>query len=54
LRAPEALAAAAGELIRTAARGDRHHRCDVRLGLKVVRVLAAAERSVASGRPVSV
>ena len=51
---PQALATAAGELAANVAHGERHHRCDVRLGLEVVRVLAAAERSIATGVPVAI
>jgi len=46
---PQALAAAAGELAGNVARGERRHRCDVTVGLEVVRVLAAADRSLATG-----
>ncbi|MBM3547593.1 MAG: Gfo/Idh/MocA family oxidoreductase [Alphaproteobacteria bacterium] len=46
---PQALAAAAGELAVNIARGETQHRCDVRLGLEVVRALAAADRSIAAG-----
>lgn len=52
---PQALAAAAGELAANIACGERAHRCDVRLGLEVVRALAAADRSIAAGgTPVAV
>jgi predicted dehydrogenase len=52
---PPALATAAGELAANAARGEQRHRCDVRLGLEVVRILAAADRSIAAGgTPVAV
>lgn len=46
---PQALATAAGELAANIARGETRHRCDVRLGLEVVRTLAAADRSIAAG-----
>lgn len=46
---PEALATAAGELAANVTAGETRHRCDVRLGLEVVRVLAAADRSLATG-----
>lgn len=51
---PDALAAAAGELAANIRQGERRHRCDVTLGLEVVRVLAAADRSIATGRPATV
>jgi hypothetical protein len=51
---PQAFANAAGELAANVARGERRHRCDVRLGLEVVRVLAAADRSIATGGPAAV
>ncbi len=50
---PQALATAAGELAANAARGKRRHRCDVTVGLEVVRVLAAADRSLATGSSVT-
>ncbi len=50
---PQALAAAAGELAENVARGERRHRCDVTVGLEVVRVLAAADRALATGGSVS-
>ncbi len=46
---PQALATAAGELAANVAKGERRHRCDVTVGLEVVRVLAAADRSLATG-----
>ena len=46
---PQALASAAGELAANVAQGERRHRCDVTVGLEVVRVLAAADRSLATG-----
>lgn len=48
---PWALAIAAGELAANIRKGERKHRCDVNFGLEVVRVLAAADRSIATGRP---
>ena len=48
---PRALAIAAGELAANIRKGERRHRCDVDFGLEVVRVLAAADRSIATGRP---
>lgn len=50
---PDAFAAAAGELAANIRGGERRHRCDVDFGLEVVRVLAAAGRSIATGRPAS-
>ena len=50
---PQALAAAAGDLADNVARGDRRHRCDVTVGLEVVRVLAAADRALATGGSVT-
>ena len=47
---PKALSIAAGELAANIRKGERKHRCDVEFGLEVVRVLAAAERSIATGR----
>lgn len=46
---PQAFATAAGELAANAASGERRHRCDVRVGLDIVRILAAADRSIAAG-----
>lgn len=47
---PDAFAAAAGELADNIRQDERHHRCDVRFGLDVVRVLAAADRSIKTGK----
>lgn len=47
--APEALAAAVDSLLE-AARGGPAHPCDARFGLRLTETLAAAERSLASGR----
>jgi predicted dehydrogenase len=49
-----ALAAAADELIANIRDGQRAHRCDARFGLDVVRILAAADQSVATGKAVEV
>ena len=51
---PWALSNAAGELAANVRRGERKHRCDVDFGLDVVRALAAADRSIATGRPETV
>ena len=51
---PWALSIAAGELAANVRKGERKHRCDVNFGLEVVRVLAAADRSLATGRPETV
>ena len=51
---PRALAIAAGELAANVRKGERKHRCDVHFGLEVVKVLAAADRSIATGRPETV
>lgn len=50
---PQALATAAGELAANVAKGERRHRCDVTVGLEVVRVLAAADRALATGGAVT-
>lgn len=50
---PQALATAGGDLAENIARGERRHRCDVTVGLEVVRVLAAADRALATGGSVS-
>ena len=47
---PWAFSIAAGELAANIRKDERKHRCDVEFGLEVVRVLAAAERSIATGR----
>lgn len=48
----EALAEAAGDLVRLIADGRTAHRCDAAFGLQVVRILQAADRSIVQGHPV--
>ncbi|WP_027343496.1 Gfo/Idh/MocA family protein [Hamadaea tsunoensis] len=51
--AVEAYANAVDQLIAASGEGVPRHPCDVAFGVEVVRVLAAAEESIASGRAVS-
>jgi predicted dehydrogenase len=51
---PALLARAAGDLIDMIATGNFAHRCDLRLGVEAVEVLAAAARSIESGQCVEI
>jgi predicted dehydrogenase len=50
---PELFASAVDELASAAVSGAREHRCDLRLGVETVCILAAAERSAAAGCPIA-
>jgi predicted dehydrogenase len=50
----DALATAAGELIRAAATPTRAHACDVRFGWEITAILVAAEQSARTATPVPV
>lgn len=45
---------AARELAENIRKREHQHRCDARFGLEIVRLLAAAERSIAENRPVTI
>lgn len=51
---PALLARAAGDLMDVIANGHSAHRCDLRLGVEVVEILAAAARSIDTGACVEI
>ena len=51
---PEMLSLAAGDLLAAIANGQHTHRCDLRLGVRVVEILDAAARSIETGQSIQI